>query len=331
MTLNLVRNGNAIVDVGFDDGPDGGTSASDGGGAPADGGGSGGSGPTFRELMQVAGVAGEVNLAAPSPFTGAFAIDSFTLDAKSAFTQGGGSAGGAGKTTWAASAIFRAQAGLADLIKDATTGKVISSVVLGRFTGGTMSTLLYEVTLTDVLISGVTAGSGAGDSILTQTVTFAFGGVTVEIAGSRRRPSTSRETSDLPPARCRRWNSSSAAPRRPPAEAVSAFIAPSETTRHGDRQRRRPGRREDDLLGDASVTFPFDLTALSILVSQFNGKLAPSAEVQLETAGVASPIGTYGFQNLQLHATTLSDANVTVSFGAQAFSWTFGGVTTTFP
>ena len=28
---------------------------------------------------------------------------------------------------------------------------------------------------------------------------------------------------------------------------------------------------------------------------------------------------------------TLSDANVTVSFGAQSFSWTFGGVTTTFP
>ena len=79
VTLNLVRNGNAIVDVGFDDGADGGTTASDGGGAPADGGGSGGSGPTFNELMQVAGVAGEVNLAAPSPFTSAFTLDSVTV------------------------------------------------------------------------------------------------------------------------------------------------------------------------------------------------------------------------------------------------------------
>ena len=79
------------------------------------------------------------------------------------------------------------------------------------------------------------------------------------------------------------------------------------------------------------MTFPFDPTGLNILISEVNGKLAPSAEVQLDTPGAASPVGTYGFQNLQFHETTLSDANVTVSFGAQSFSWTFGGVTTTFP
>jgi hypothetical protein len=279
--------------------------------------------------MQVAGVAGEVNLAAPSAFTSAFTIDSFTVDAKTAITQGTGSGGGAGKTTWAASATFPAQIGLSDLIKDATTGKVISSVVFGFFTGGTTSTPFYEVTLTDVLISSVTAASGAGDSSLRQTVTFAFAGVTVEIDGQPAATfditrNTGPSAGTLPP-----LEFVFGGPAAPPAEAVSAFIAPSETTATATGS--AGGGVGKTTFGDASVTFPFDLTGLNILISEFNGRLAPSAEVQLETAGAAPPIGTYGFQNLQFHETTLSDANVTVSFGAQAFSWTFGGVTTTFP
>lgn len=324
VTLNLVRNGGAVVSVGFDDGPDGGAAGSDGGGA-------GGGGPTFKELMQVAGVAGEVNLAAPSPFTGAFTIDSFTVDAKTLIAQSTGGGAGVGKTTWAASATFRAQTGLADLIKDAATGKAISSVVLGRLTGDAASTLLYKVTLTDVLISSVVAGSGPGDAALEQTVTFVFGGVTFEIEGQPVTTATFDIARNVGP------GGSTLAPLElvfggpavPPAEAVSAFIAPSEMTATSTGS--AGGGVGKATFSDASVTFPFDLTGLDILISQFSGRVAPSAEVQLDTSGAAPPVGTYGFQNLQFHETILSDANVTVSFGAQAFSWTFGGVTTTFP
>jgi hypothetical protein len=315
VTLNLVRNGGATVSIGFDDGPDGGTSGADGGGS------GGGGGPTFKELMQVDGVAGEI--ADASPFTSSFTIDTFTVDAKTLISQSGGG-GGAGKTTWAASASFRTQAGLADLIKDAATGKVISSVVIGRFTGGS---LFYKVTLTDVTISSVVAASGSGGAQIEQTVTFVFGGVTVEIAGQTATFDIVRNTGPsigtLSP-----LEFVFGAAAVPPAEAVSAFLAPSETTVTSTGGGGTVGKTT---FGDASVTFPFDLTGLNILMTQFSGRVAPSAEVQLLMPGAPSPFGTYGFQNLQFHETILSDANVSVAFGAQAFSWTFGGVTTTFP
>ncbi len=332
VTLNLVRNGGAVVSVGFDDGPDGGTPASDGGsGASPDGGGSGGGGPAFKELMQVAGVAGEVGLAAPSPFTGAFTIDSFTVDAKTLISQSTGGGAGVGKTNWAALATFRAQTGLADLIKNAANGKAISSVVFGRLTGDSSSTLLYKVTLTDAFISSVVAGNGPGDAPLEQTVTFVFGGVTFEIEGQPATTATFDITRNTGPGggALAPLELVFGGPAVPPAEAVSAFIAPSEMTATATGS--AGGGAGKTTFGDALVTFPFDPTGLNILISQFNGRLAPSAEVQLGTAGAASPVGTYGFQNLQFHETTLSDANVTVSFGAQAFSWSFGGVTTTFP
>ena len=205
--------------------------------------------------MQVAGVAGEVGLAAPSPFTSAFIIDNFTLDAKTAISQSTGSGAGTGKTTWAASASFRAQTGLADLIKDAAIGKAISSVVFGRFTGSATPTLLYKVTLTDVIISSVTAAGGAGEAALEETVTFVFGGVTIEIEGQMNPDGTigaattatfdiTRNTGPsvgtLPPLEFVFGGSAV-----PPAEAVSAFLAPSETT--ATTTGGAGGRRENDL------------------------------------------------------------------------------------
>jgi len=330
VTLNLVRNGSAIVSVGFNDGPDAGTSATDAGS------GTGGGAATFKELMQVGGVTGEI--AAASPFTSAFHIDNFTLDAKTPTSQTTGGGGVVGKTVFTASATFQTQGGVADLMKNAATGKVMPSVVIGRFTGGTTSTLFYKVTLGDVLISSIVAGGGAGDTVVNETVTFAFGSVTIEIEGQMNPDGTigaaTSATFDIAA------NKGPGAPTLtplelifggpavPPAEAVSAFIAPSET--NATSTGSAGGAVGKTAFGDASVTFPFDLTGLNILMDQFSGKTAPSAEVQLETPGASSAVGTYGFQNLQFHETVLSDGDVAVSFGAQSFTWTFGGVTTTF-
>jgi hypothetical protein len=337
VTLNLVRNGSATVSVGFDDGPDGGAASSDAGGATTGGGGSAGSagGSAVAELMQVAGVTGEVSAA--SPFTSAFHIDNFTLDAKTPSSLATGSGAGTGKTVWAASATFRPQGGLADLTKDAAQGKAIPSVVIGKFASGA---LFYKVTLTNVLISSITAASGPGDSMLAETVSFGFASITIEIEGTQNPDgsigaataatfnlltNTGPSIATLPPLEL-----VFGGPATPPAEAVSAFIAPSETSTTSATNGGGAGAGKTTF-GDASVTFPFDLTALDVLISQVDGKVAPSAEVQLETPGAASSVGTYGFQNVEFHETTLSDANATISFGAQSFSWTFGGVTTTAP
>src|SRR5262249_4076828 len=115
----------------------------------------------------------------------------------------------------------------------------------------------------------------------------------------------------------------------PPAEAVSTFTAPSETAATSTTAGGRAGAGKTTF-GDASVTVPLDLTSLNILITQCRGTAAGSAEVQLETAGAAPPVGTYGFQNLQFHEMALSDGDAAISFGAQSFTWTFGGVTTTF-
>jgi type VI protein secretion system component Hcp len=335
VTLNLVRNGSATVNVGFNDGPDGGAAAPDGGGGSG-GGGSGGGGATFKELMQVAGITGET--VAASPFTSAFHIDNFTLDAKTPTSQSAGGGGGVGKTVWSASATFRTQAGVAELMKSAATGNAISSVVIGRFTGTTASTLFYKVTLSNVLISSIVAGGGAGDALVKETVTFTFGSVTIEIEGQMNPDGTigAATTATFDITRNTGPSGGTLAPLElifggpavPPAEAVSTFTAPSET--NATSTSAGGGGAGKTTFGDASVTFPFDLTALNILISQFAGRTAPSAEVQLETAAAASPFGTYGFQNLQFHETALSDGDVAVSFGAQSFTWTFGGVTTTF-
>jgi len=329
VTLNLVRNGSATVSVGFNDGPDGGAATPDGGG------GSGGGGSTSKELMQVSGVTGET--VAASPFTSAFHIDNFTLDAKtpSSATSGGA---GVGKTVWSATATFQTQAGVATLMKSAAAGTVFASVVIGRFTGGTTPTLFYKVTLSNVLISSIVAGGAAGDGSVKETVTFSFGSVTIEIEG-QMNPDGSIGAATMATFDITRNTGPSGGTLSPlelifggaavpPAEAASTFTAPSETNTTS--AAAGGGTAGKTTFGDASVTFPFDLTALNILISQFAGRTAPSAEVQLETAGSTTPFGTYGFQTLQFHETSLSDGNVAVSFGAQSFTWTFGGVTTTF-
>ena len=118
----------------------------------------------------------------------------------------------------------------------------------------------------------------------------------------------------------------------PPQEAVDAFLAPSvmnpvSTSAGGGGGAGRP------TFSDASVTLPFDLNVLSLLVEQADGVVTQSADVQIDGAGPAGPsaIGDVAFNNVQIHETTLSNLTATVTFGAQTFQWTFGTQTTTFP
>jgi type VI protein secretion system component Hcp len=338
VTLNLVRNGSAIVSVGFNDGPDGGTAGSDGGAPPVDGGSSGGGASGFRELMQVNGVVGEVTA---QGFTSAFFLDNFTIDAKTPSTLGSGSGAGTGKTTWTASATFQAQAGFTDLANDAAKGKVLSPVVVGRFSSGL--SLIYKVTLTNALISSITADSHSGAAgKIEETVTFSFGTVIVELEGQPNPDGTigaaTVATFDLvkntgpSPGTLTPLQFIFGGPAVPPAEAVSAFVAPSETNTTSASSGSGAGTGKTTF-GDASVTLPFDTTALTMLIAQVAGAVDPSASVQFPAAGTpgGATVGTYGFSNVQFHETTVSDDNATIAFGAPSFSWTFGGQTATFP
>jgi type VI protein secretion system component Hcp len=338
VTLNLVRNGSAVINVGFNDGPDGGTASSGGGAPPADGGSAGGGASGFRELMQVNGVTGEVTA---QGFTNAFFLDSFTVDARTPSTLGSGSGAGTGKTTWTASATFQAQAGFTDLANDAATGKVLSQVVVGRFSSSLG--LVYKVTLTNALISSITADSHSGAAgKIEETVTFSFGTITIEIEGKPNPDGTigaaTVATFDLvrntgpSPGTLTPLQFVFGGPATPPAEAVSAFIAPSETNTTSASSGSGSGAGKTTF-GDASVTFPFDATALTLLSAQVAGAVDPSASVQFPAVGTpgGASVGTYGFSNVQFHETTVSDDNATIVFGAPSFSWTFGNQVATFP
>ncbi|HTA20462.1 MAG TPA: type VI secretion system tube protein Hcp [Polyangia bacterium] len=338
VTLNLVRNGNADVSIGFDDGADGGTTTVGAGGASPDAGAGGGSpAGSGAILMQASGVTGGSKVQGAA---GAFDLESFTLGATTPSTIATGSGAGAGKTTWAATAKLRFQQGVPDLYAAATKGMALKTVNVSMFSKGAAPFVIWQATMSNVVISSIQ--DDALGTIPDLTVTFVFTQLKIEYDGARNADGTAGaatvDTFDLatnmgPGGTAIPLQFVVGAAGAKGFETVSAFRAPSEMTAGNVGSAAGGAGGGKATFTDASVTIPIDASALAILVDEVAGRSLPTATVQIETlsdAGLPTVFGTYGFKNVQLHGITLSGTTATVSFGAASFSWMQGTDTATF-
>jgi type VI protein secretion system component Hcp len=344
VTLNLVRNGNANIVVGFDDTADGGTGTSGGGtsgggatGGSTGGGGTGGatgSGATL--LMQVAGVHGASTL---KGFENWFNLEAMNFAASSPASAAGGA--GASKTTWTATATLKFQQGLPELYSAATKG-TRETVSFAAIKNGGVPFVTWKVALTGVLISGIVTNGSGSDQVPDLTITFVFTTIQLEFIGQNAdgtaMPSTlvmfdiARGTGSAGPNPPVPLSFVINGQATPPAQVVSAFHAPSEMT--AVTQVGAGGGVGKPTFSDASVTLPTNGSVLNMLAEEFSGRVTPTALVSIDAfsaAGMPIVFGSYGFTNVQIHGITLSDLTATVSFGASAFQWTQGAIMTTFP
>lgn len=346
VTLNLVRNGNATVTIGFDDGAMAGSTgaagAADGGGAAGQGGSAGpAGGPGSFDgsvFMQVPGVQGG---SVVKGFENWFALDSFTLGSStpSSATSGGGA--GAGKTTFTATAKLAYQKGVPELYGAATKGTVEKTVTFVTRRGGALPAIIWKATLTNAVVSGIAADAAMAGQVAPElTVSLAFAKLDLELDPQNADGSAGAPIHDV-------FDLAMNTGPTPPNPAVpmqfvvggdvrglvtaAAFRAPSETTSVSVGGGSGAGKA---VFTDASLSIPLDDAALGFLAEEFAGRVTPMASVQLATRAVdgsAATLGTYGFQNVVIHSMTFAGATATMSFGASAFKWSQGAVTVTFP
>ena len=344
-----MRNGNANVAIGFDDGADGGLAAdggaSTGGGTTTPDAGTGGGasgGLAGGVFMAATGVTGEAT--APDGTTGDLTLESFTFGSSSPTTTAGTGAGaGAGKTTFAASAKLRLQGGVPDLYGAASKGTNLKTVVISTFSKGSAPILLWKATLTNVLISSV-ADSTSG-VIPDLTVTFVFARIDLEYDGGRNADGTA--TTPTVVSFNIQTNMGAGSPVVPMQfvvgagaqavtgfESASAFRAPSETTPTTAGATGAGAGAGKPTFSDASVTLPLDGAALEMLADEFSGRVTRTATVQidaLDATGALQVFGTYGFTNVLIDGMTLTDVTATMSFTASSFTLTRNGDMVSFP
>jgi type VI protein secretion system component Hcp len=352
VTLTLVRNGNANVTIGFDDGATAGsagaagaaggsagdTSGAAGSAAGGTSGSGGGSSGTFSGsvFMQVPGVQGG---AVVKGFENWFALDSFTLASNTPTSTAGGA--GAGKTTFAATAKLAYQQGVPELYGAATKGTVEKTVTFVTRRGGGLPAIIWKATLANAVVSGIAADeTGAGQAAPNLTVTFSFAKLDLELDPQNADGSAGAPIHDVFDLA---MNTGPTPPNPPvPMQFVvggdvkglvtaTAFRAPSESTPVSAGGGSGAGK---PVFTDASLALPLDGAALGFLAEEFTGRVTAMASVQLAARsadGSAATLGTYGFQNVVIHSMTFSGATATMSFGASAFKWSQGAVTVTFP
>lgn len=350
VTLNLVRNGNASVTIGFDDGAMAGSSGAAGAATGTAGtagtagaGGSGGAGGapsgTFggSTFMQVTGVQGG---SVVKGFENWFALDSFTLASSTpANTSGGGA--GAGKTTFTATAKLAYQKGVPELYGAATKGTVEKTVTFATRSSGASPAVIWKATLSNAVVSGIAADETTGAEAAPElTVSLAFTKLDLEFDPQNPDGSAGAPIHDV----FDLLKNTGPTPPNPtvPMQFVvggnagglvtaTAFRAPSETTAISVGGGSGAGK---PVFTDASLSIPLDGAALGYLAEEFAGRVTSMAAVQLATRAVdgsAATLGTYGFQNVVIHGMTFSGATATMSFGASAFKWSQGAVSVTFP
>jgi type VI protein secretion system component Hcp len=353
VTLNLVRNGNASVSIGFDDGAMAGSGglagssgaagaagAGDSTGAAGSAGGAGASAGSFggSVFMQIPGVQGGSVL---KGFENWFVLDSFTLASNTPASAAGGG-GGASKTTFTATAKLAYQKGVPELYGVATKGTVEKTITLVTRSGGAMPATIWKATLGNAVVSGVAAdATTAGQTAPELTVSLAFGSLDLEYDPQNADGSAGAPIHDVFDL-ARNTGPTAPSPAVPMSFVVggdvrglvtaTAFRAPSEMT--AGSPAGGGGGAGKPVFSDASLTVPLDGAALGFLAEEFTGRITATASVQLATRsadGSAATLGTYGFQNVSIHSMTFSGATATMSFGATAFKWSQGAVTVTFP
>jgi len=336
VTLNLVRNGNAVVSIGFDDNAqaDGGATVDDGGASGGGSAGASGGGGGASTFMKVTGVDGASTV---KGFEKWFDLDSFTLGLKTAVAAAGAGGGAAaGKTAWTATATLRYQTGVPTLYADAAAGKHLTQVEIDTQKAGAMPFVYWKATLKDVLISSIAQSNGGNGNALPElTVTFVFAQVQIEYDPRNADGSAGAAV-------VVNWNiatnlggTTQAVPLQfayrgtaPMGfEPISAFMAPSETvatTTVGAGAGTGAGKPS---FGDASATLAVDANALTMILEEASGRVIPTGTVQIlgnTVTGMPTVIGTYGFQNLLIDGLTLTGLDATVSWTSAKLSWSFG-------
>lgn len=338
VTLNLVRNGSAIVAVGFNDQLDG-SAQPDAGAAQADA--STGMPPTGEppktpSFMLVPGVTGESQ--APG-FEGWFSLEDFTLSATRAVAAGGGG-GAVGKAQWAASATLRFQKGSPALYSFAVTGRVAGNLTFVVQSAGD-SPFVWRAKLQNARVAAIKpmqVPDVSGAAVPLELVNFVFDRIDLEFDPGNA-PGAPLVTAFWDLAR----NTGSAAPRppvplqfviggsaEPPFKSINAFRAPSEmssATTGG-------GGSGKPTFSDASVTLPMDASMLGIFLEFATSLVTPDALVQIKSTvagqGPGVVVGSYGFKDVAITELTLSGWKSMFGFRAAGFSWTYGTETVTF-
>ena len=333
VTLSLVRNGSASVNLDFNDMPGSGGSAStagtgNAGGATAGSGAGGATGSTPTEapigdlnvgvgFLRVPNVQGE---ATSKGFENWFDLTGFGLLV----------AAGKGEALhWTTTLRLRYQRGAPELYADAAQRTIIGPVdVWFRSTGaGGASFTPLKVTLTNATISSVvdTGASGATPTLavtLSSTrLDLAFTALAANgAAGATVTAFWDATTNTGSGGQAPNLDFTFGAPR-PTAQEVTSFRVPSEVG---------PGA-----FSDASVTAPMSAAVLQSVIAAANQTIVPTGSVQLfrpNNGGAVQLYGSYGFKNAAVHAVTLtSPSAATVAFGADGYTWSVGPEMTAFP
>jgi Type VI secretion system effector, Hcp len=326
VTLNLVRNGNASVAIGFDDmaGTDGGVS--DAGGASADAGAGGAAGASALATAPIAALTAGVGFmrvpllkgeSVVKGFEGWFDVTGFGFLAT---PTGGG-------LQWTTTATLRYQRGVPDLYADAAAGTIIGPVDLWFRKAGAAPLVYLKVTLTNAILSSIvdTGAAGATPTLavtLTSTrldVTFTPQAAT-GAAGASVVVSWDATTNTGSAGMPVDLDFTIGAPR-PTVQEITSFGAPS-TTAAG-------------AFGDASIVTTLNATILQDLIAAAQHTVVPTGSVQFfkaNAAGVVGLYGSYGFKNAVVRSIGLQGANAaTIGFGAEAFTWSVGPDMAMFP
>jgi type VI protein secretion system component Hcp len=303
VTLNLARNGSAVVSVDFDDGPDG--SVTGGSPAPASG---------TLAFMSVSNIIGESNTPG---FVGWFDIQDLQLSVQNASSTTGGGAG-SGKATWAASATLRAQKGSPELHLADAKGTVLPSVQFAFEKSGQSPFAFFRATLTNAVVSAVQT-SGSAIDLPTETVTFTFSQIGLE--------SDEQNVDGTPgPVTSRSWDLLANKGTSTQVSAINLDL-------------RVGGGSSTDAITvasveDASFTQPFAPSVLDDFMLTASGRRVAALDIDVsipDAAGGFSEFGSYGFSNVTIHSVKLAALKATVGFSATGSTWTVGQDTVSFP
>jgi hypothetical protein len=348
VSLNLVRNGNANVSIGFDDQgdasagqggapatPDGGAGGQGGagptgGGAEggiggADGGsaattvGAGDAGPsTISTFMQLTGVTGGAT--APG-FEGWFEVETFALTATPTSISPSGTVETV--TRWSATATLRYQKGVPELYGEiAQPTKKLRAVKLSTIVPAGVPGVAWSASIPAASIASIASG-GPGD-VPDLLITF---GLDTEVtltldsdppSGSSPLTLGSEPVPYVVTSPTTLFEFVIGGPPGPGQFPATAFVPPSEP---------KPAP-------ELALTMPMGPPVFSLLSQAATLTTWPTGAVDFDQDGSAgpAPLGSYGLSKIEVGSVTFSPTLATLNFDATVSSWsTAGGPTVTAP
>ena len=247
------------------------------------------------------------------------------------------SRGSGGATTWTLGAAVTADEGAPDLYALAAAGTSIDKVtfLLDKTTQGTQTTGGIQIVASNVVIAGLSTDAipSRGNGSVELELTLTFGDLSVGIFDGGTSPSRTLQISRPEPSAINSLTFSLGGSGLSDDVSIEGFTPPSQTSvgLHG--------------FGDASLTFSSGVpggprgfaSIIDVLAQVLQGAPITTLDVDLydATSGSTPPpalTGNYELTNATFDSfSLLGSAFVTVTFGATAYSWTFGTDTQSFP